>query len=75
VNIDTGHLMMLKENQSPPDGYEPVPKKLNEEVREALNGSNEIYIDLNQKSKSSWAREKKKAKNKIAKQSRKKNRR
>jgi hypothetical protein len=36
MNTDTGHLIALKDGEAPPDGYTPVPERLQGQAKELL---------------------------------------
>lgn len=83
MNIDTGHLItdeMYREMQDfQQRGYASVPKELQPAAEKKLAGKNEAIVSLTSGGKlSKWASEqrknKRKSRNKIAKQSRKQNR-
>lgn len=81
MNIDTGHLKMLSDSLAKEQGYEIVPPDLATEANRVLAGRNEAFVDMTKPGPLvDWAakmrqeRQKKKAKRKAAKASRKKNR-
>ena len=77
MNPDTGHLKALDEEtaKSLEEGYEKVPEELNRAARRKLNGRSDAHVSLTSGGKlSKWAAQKRKNRNKMAKQSRKANR-
>lgn len=75
MNCDTGHLVRLGENEIPPVGYEPVPDNLLRAANKKLAGKNEAYVSLTSGGKlSRWAAKQRKAKRKVVRASRRRNR-
>ena len=77
MNPDTGHLKVIDEESMRllHDNYEQVPQELNRAVRRKLNGRSEATVSLTSGGKlSKWAAQKRKNRNKMAKQSRRANR-
>jgi hypothetical protein len=82
MNVDDGRLMRLAAGQEPPDGFEPVPDQIKEEAEEVLSKAEAkgipAVVDFTKKTPlTHWAKHerKKKAKSKMARASRKANRR
>jgi hypothetical protein len=89
MNVNTGELRMLTAGAEKDkelmkalmeDGFRPVPEKLQEEANKELNGKENTFVDIRGKTPlAKWAKhqrekDKKKAKRKAAKASRKLNR-
>lgn len=75
MNVDTGHLIALKLGQEVPEGYTEVPEYLQSAAAKKLAGKPEAMVSLNSGGKlSSWAREQRKKKRKMVKESRRRNR-
>lgn len=76
MNVETGHLMMLDENEVAPEGYDLVPLKLQMEAMRRLDGQKETIVDLKEEDGllSEWAMNKRAsvAKKKSQKEQRKK---
>ena len=79
MNVDTGHLVLADRReeleQLMRQGYEPVPEELNRAAKRKLAGEKEAYVSLTSGGKlSRWATQKRKARNKTARESRRRNR-
>ncbi len=84
MNVDTGELRRFKEQQAKElmkQGFVPVPSEHREEANQELGDKESTYVDLKKDSPLvNWAKQvkaskKKKAKTKIVKTSRRRNRR
>jgi hypothetical protein len=79
MNVDTNHLIQLQEQklkEYQDKGYEEIPPELYAAAQQKLAGRSEVYVSKTSGGKlSKWAADKRKAKRKMAKQSRKRNRR
>lgn len=79
MNVDTGHLILTDKREElkslMKQGYEPVPEELSRAAKRKLAGEKEAYVSLTSGGKlSNWARKKRKARKKVARKSRKRNR-
>lgn len=79
MNIDTWELMKLKPEENPPEGFTPVPDEYEDEARKELGDADSVTVDKTRNTPLvNWAKEKAKAKRKarakMAKTSRRKNR-
>lgn len=76
MNPSTGHLVELRYADVIPEGYVPLPDHLAPVARKALNGRSETVISLTSGGKlSKWAAGKRKERRRMARESRKANRR
>jgi hypothetical protein len=46
MNVDTGHLIQLKEGELPPKGYVMLPEHHMEEAMRELDGRKEVIVNL-----------------------------
>ncbi|HML23557.1 MAG TPA: hypothetical protein PKD09_18010 [Aggregatilinea sp.] len=75
MNVDNGDLIELFGATPPPEGYIPIPPELNRAARRKLAGHSQATVSLTSGGKlSKWAAKQRKAKRKVAKDSRRKNR-
>lgn len=73
MNIDTGELIRLREGQEAPEGFVKVPEDLQDEANQLLECQYETKVDMKKNTPLvNWAKKKKRAK--MAKNSRRKNR-
>jgi len=76
MDPNTGHLIKLDGANEPPGGYERLPHELELAALTALGDGDETMIDLKKHTPlAKWAKRKRKIRHKLAKQSRKANRR
>lgn len=80
MNPETGHIVRVDSEEEmlrlAGAGYEPVPDELNRAARRKLAGRKEAYVSMNSGGKlSRWAAKKRKARRKMVKASRRRNRR
>lgn len=74
MNIDTGRLIELTDGEIP-KGYTLVPTELNRAARRKLAGKKEAQVSLTSGGRlSRWAARQRKARRKMAKESRRRNR-
>lgn len=78
MNCDTGELIRLMKGQEPPEGFAPVPDKLSEEANKELAGRDSVMVDMTKDTPlTGWAKKqqkKRKARSKMARASRRRNR-
>lgn len=76
MNTETNDLIKLEEGEKAPEGFEPVPEELERAAGLKLAGKDSAHVSFNSGGKlSSWAAgQRKKKKRKMAKASRKINR-
>lgn len=79
MDVDTGHLILAERSGElhslMKQGYKPVPEELNRAAKRKLAGKKEAYVSLTSGGKlSNWAAQKRKARKKISRESRKRNR-
>lgn len=75
MDVNTGHLIALPEDQPPPEGYTEVPPHLNRAARRKLGKNREAMVSLTSGGAlSRWAAQQRKTRRKIAKASRRRNR-
>lgn len=79
MNVDTCHLILTDKREELESlmrqGYEPIPEELNQAAKIKLAGEKEAYVSLTSGGKlSRWAAKKRRARNKKARESRKRNR-
>ena len=76
LSLDEAGAIEQKEIEHEANGYVPVPPELNRAAKRKLAGKDEAYVSLTSGGElSKWAAKQRKAKRKIAAESRKKNRR
>lgn len=81
MNPDTGHIVSLPDTEEmmriyKDMGYEPIPEELQPAANKKLAGQNEAFVSLTSGGKlSKWAADKRKIRRKMARESRKRNRR
>lgn len=74
MNIENNHLITF-EGEFPPEGYQPIPPELLKVAERALKGRSETVISKHSGGKlSKWAAQQRKQKRKVAKETKRRNR-
>lgn len=75
MNCDTGHIRNYSFNENPPHGYEPLPDSLVPAARKVMGDRDEGKVSLTSGGKlSKWAAKQRKARKRMQKDSRRRNR-